>query len=183
MTTDATPNPKVLDLGALLAGIELPTDTVDVYMNAAISYALGKNRTEAKKSGSTKELEKEYRELVEAGLKSRLTFHLQAVPKGILSSLINKAYEKFPKDYNFMGGVIQEPERDDFHANLRWAAHITKMVGPNGEEAPAPTPEQVAQFRDQAPKAAVDAVENAIVALEESARTGFETLAQEHSFL
>lgn len=185
MTTDATPNPKVLDLGALLAGVELPTDTVDVYMNAAISYAITKNRKEMQSATKERkaELEKEYESLVKAGLATRLTVNLKAVPREVRKALIEQSFEKFPREYNFMGGVIPESARDDYHANLRWAAHITGLVGPNGEEGAAPTPEQIADFRAKAPDAAIDAIEEAIVNLETGAKSGFETLAQEHGFL
>jgi hypothetical protein len=187
MTTDATPNPKTLDLGALLAGVELPTDTVDVYMNAAIAYAISKNRaamTKAQVIGGheVKALEKEYDELVKAGEASRITVHLKAVPKGVRKALIKKALDKYKPETNFMGQMIPDAERDDYHANLRWAAHIVKIVAGDAESG-SPTIEEVANFREQAPDAVVDAIEEGIVTLEEGAKSGFDTLAQEHSFL
>jgi hypothetical protein len=187
--TDATPNPKTLDLGALLAGVELPTDTVDVYMNAAVAYAISKNRAAHKKAellgeDGVEALEKEFDELVEAGEASRIVVHLKAVPKGVRKALIQKALDKFPAETNFMGHLVPNSERDDYHANLRWAAHIEKIVAPHANaEAHAPTIEQVESFREQAPDASVDAIENGIVALEEGAKSGFDTLAQEHGFL
>lgn len=187
--TDSTPNPKTLDLAALLAGNEHPTETVEVYMSEAIGYAVYKARKEVERAtilqdkDALEAAENELSELIEAGKKVRLTVHIQGINKGLRKSIIRKSLDKFPAEYDFLGRLTPNQDRDTYHANLMWAAMVTKLVGPDGSEGGAPTPEEAETFRDQAPDAATDAIERAIETLTEGAKSGFETLAQEHGFL
>lgn len=187
--TDSTPNPKTLDLAALLAGNEHPTETVDVYMNEAIGYAIYKAKAASQKAlllddkDGAKKAEEELAELVEAGRKARLTVHLQGINKGLKKSIRRKSLSEYPATYDFLGRLVPDDDRDNLHANLMWSHLITRMVGPNGEETGAPTLEEAENFRSQAPESAIDAIEDAVDLLTKGTKAGFEEIAQGHDFL
>lgn len=187
--TDVTPNPKTLDLGELLAGISYPKDTVEVWLDEATAYEISKADAAIKRAelmGDAElvsKLETEREKLVELGASSRLVFHLTGVSRKVKDDIITKTDEKFKPEYSFMGTRVPNREADDYHANLRWAVHIEKFVAADGSELVAPGPESIEKFRDVAPAPATEAIEKAITNLSEGAKSGFESLAQEHAFL
>lgn len=186
--TDTTPNPKTLDLAGLLAGIEQPEDTVEVFLNKRVMYEIQKAQevirraTALKDDEALKDAEKAYQELAEAGVSSRLVFHIQDTPRHVKKALKMKAERKHPSETTAWGMKIPSEEQTEYYTNLLWSSHIIKVVAQDDSEG-ALSPEDVASFRDTAPDVSVKHVEAAINAFTLDSEKGFETLSQEHGFL
>lgn len=187
--TDVTPNPKTLDLGAVLAGVAYPKDTVEVWLDEATAYEISKADKAIKRAELmgdaelVEKLEEQREKLVELGASSRLVFHLTGVSRRVKEDILSKTDEKFKPEYSIMGTRMPNRQADEYHANLRWAVHVEKFVASDGSELVAPGPESIERFRAVAPAPASDAIENAINDLSDGAKSGFESLAQEHGFL
>lgn len=187
--TDVTPNPKTLDLGAVLAGVAYPKDVVSVYLREDVAYELNKvneaiNRAQLLGEKETLEaLEKERDKLIEIGQASRLEFHLTGVSRKVRQAVVDKVDAEFPPEFNLLGQRMPNSKADDMHANHMWSVHVEKIVAPDGSESIAPSPENIAQFREAAPDLAIRAVEAGIKQFTDGAKSGFESLAQEHAFL
>lgn len=186
--TDTTPNPKTLDLAGLLAGIEQPEDTVEVFLDKKVMYEIQKAQETIRRATALKQkdeletAEKAYKDLAEIGVKSRLVFHLRDTPRHVKKALRMKAERKHASEANAWGMKIPSEEQQEYFTNLLWASHIIKVVDASGAEGEL-TPEDVEKFRDQAPDVSVKHVENAINAFTLETEQGFETLSQEQGFL
>lgn len=186
--TDSTPNPKTLDLAGLLAGIEQPEDTVEVFLNKKVMYEIQKAQevirraTALKDDEALKEAEKAYQELAEAGVKSRLVFHIQDLPRHVKKALKLKAERKHPSETTAWGMKIPGEEQQEYHTNLLWSAHIVKVIAVDGSEGTL-SPEDVEAFRGEAPEVSTKYLESKINGFTIDSEKGFETLSQEHGFL
>lgn len=186
--TDTTPNPKTLDLAGLLAGIEQPEDTVEVFLDKKVMYEIQKAQevirraTALKQKDELEAAEQAYKDLAEAGVKSRLVFHIQDTPRHVKKALRMKAERKHASEATAWGIKVPSEEQQEYFTNLLWASHIIKVIDANGAEGQL-TPEDVASFRDQAPEVSTKRLEEAINAFTLETEQGFETLSQEQGFL
>lgn len=186
--TDSTPNPKTFDLAGLLAGIEQPEDTVEVFLDKRVMYEIQKAQqtirraTALKDEEALKAAEQAYKDLAEVGIKSRLVFHLRDTPRHVKKALRMKAERKHASEPNAWGMKIPSAEQEEYFTNLRWSSHIVKVVAADGAEGEL-SPEDVASFRDSAPDVSVKHIEDAINAFTLETEQGFETLSQEQGFL
>lgn len=186
--TDA-PNAETFDLGAFLAGVNYPTDEVEVFFAEDVAYALNKVNSAIKRAeiledaDALRELEGKRDELINAGLASRLVIHIQGISRRTEKDINAKVMSEYPVETNLIGTVKPNPERAEALANLFWAAYITQIEAPNGSVLTAPGLEDIKRLRDTAPESAIETIESAINGLTTGAKGGFESLAQEHGFL
>lgn len=187
--TDATPNPKALDLGAFLAGQDYPTDEVEVFTSEKIMYELNKAGQALKRAeiledaDAIREIESKRDELIAAGLDSRLVVHLQGIPKKTDRDIQAKALSEHPLETDFLGRPQLNVPYRELLTELYWAAYIVKIEAPDGSALVAPSIEDIRTFRGLAPEAAQAVIEQAIDAFTTGSKSGFETLVQEHGFL
>lgn len=181
---------KTFDIRAVLAGRSYPEDEVAVYFDEAAGYDIGKNELEIRKLamlGRVDEhdaLETENNELKAKLADSRYVFSLRGVPRKLVKDIEAKALKKYPIEYNLLNNKpLPSDEREEYRENLVWSAVVTKITDPDGAVFGAPGPETIAQIRDYAPHTALVKISDAIVALTEGAKSGFEKAAQDADFL
>lgn len=186
--TDSTPNPKTLDLAGLLAGIEQPEDTVEVFLDKKVMYEIQKAQEVIRRATALgdkealKAAEQAYKDLAEAGVSSRLVFHLKDLPRHVKKALKMKAERKHASEATPWGFKVPSDEQQEYHTNLLWSAHIVKVMAADGSEGSL-TPEQIEDFRGRAPEVSTKRLEDAINAFTLETEQGFETLSQEQGFL
>lgn len=184
-----SPDPTTFDLGSFLAGINYPTEELEVFFAEDVAYALNKADEALKKAtvledaDAIRELEAKREELVSKGLASRLIVRIQGISERTDKDIQAKAFTEYPVETNLLGTVKPNPERTEALANLYWAAYITQIEAPDGSVLNAPGLEDVSNLRGLAPKAAIETIEAGINALSTGSKAGFESLVQEHGFL
>lgn len=185
MSDEITPDPKTVNLADVLAGRSFPTETVDIYMDEATAYEISKVNAQiglAKDEKTVSELEETLRSLVEKGAPSRLTLHIRGISRHDRENIVKTVMDLHPVKKDFLGRPETDLDADNTFTNLMWAAMIEKI------EAEAGVVENVSEgdikiLRDNAPDQALALISKAIDALTEGAKSGFETLAQDHDFL
>lgn len=186
--TDA-PDAGTFDIADLFTGKIYPKDSVEVFLDEDTAYAIDKNAKAVTRAlieddkDKLKELAEATEALVKKGAASRVVFHLTGVSRDDRKNILDKVLEEFPQQYNFLNQPVPNNAANDALANRRWAIHIERIERANGSVHVAPTPEDIAVFRGNAPDSAVQAIEEAIEALSEGSKSGFETLVQENGFL
>ncbi len=177
---------KNVSIADILSGIAYPTETVDVYMDESTAYEISKVNAElsvkTRKGLDTSEEESKLDDLVKKGASSLRTIHLQGVSRHDRQNIIRTVMEDHPQKTDFMGRVQPDMEADERYTNLLWAAMIQKIESPAGELSPV-SEADVKTLRGAAPEPALELINKAVAALTEGAKSGFETLAQEHNFL
>lgn len=187
--TDDAPDAKTFDLGAFLAGVNYPTDKVEVFFAEDVAYALNKVNSAIKRAeiledaDALRELQDKRDDLIEKGVASRLVVHIHGISRRTEKDINAKVLSEYPVETNLIGAVKANPERTEALANLFWAAYITQIEAPDGSVLTAPGLEDIKRLRDVAPESAIKTIEDAIDGLTSGAKGGFESLAQEHGFL
>ena len=181
-------NPMTFDLAAVLAGQDYPTDTVTVYFNSALGYAIDKVREGRDlavglgKTKEAKELDQELEGLIKSVKGSEYTVHLTGIPQHVRKSVLAKAQAAFPDKKNAFGIAEDNFEQDQEYTKLLWLAMITKIVDPSGatspiDEAAIDNLIKFAPARDQ------KSINAGINKLSEGSDAGFEFAVQELDFL
>lgn len=183
-------SPKTFDLGAVLAGVEYPTDVVDVYFDEAVAHSiaiLNETMDKLAKSGDTEayaQAETVLDALLEDMKERKYEFHIQAISsrqRRAIEAQV-KATEK-PTAVGPFGNTVRDPEADELYAVLLMQAMVTKIVAPNGAVIERPDYDQCVEFRESAPDFALKALENGILAMGERISKGFETAVKSTDFL
>lgn len=185
MTEDITPHNA--DLADILSGVSLPTDSVDIYMNAQGAYMIYDlndqiRRAEAR-GDDTAELEKTREEVQKAVEGSRRTVELRGVNRHDRDAAIDKVMIDHPQEFDFLGRPKPDLAADRELNATMWALHIQRIVMPNGAALVAPNVETVKAFIAQAPDHAIKTIAEAINGLEKKTTEGFESMVQDHDFL
>lgn len=183
-----TVNAKTFDLGAVLAGQQYPTDTVDVYFDERSTYAIGKLREQVAKLEKANderydEVKAELDALIESLVERKYVFHLTGVPSSVRNAIFDKLEEEFPETKNEYGIVERNPERDEKFLLLMFQAYISKIVAPDGAAIESPSEAELKALRLEAPRHVVRAIEQGISALDARSTTGFETVVKSADFL
>lgn len=177
---------KKLNIADVLSGRSYPTETAEVYMDEAVAYEISKVNAEiaiaTKKGDDVTDLEARLSGLVEKGAGTRLVFHLRGVSRHDRQNIIKAVMEEHPQKTDFLGRPEPDLDADEMYTNLTWAALTEKIEAPGGVVDPVGE-DDIKLLRDNLPDGALDVIAKAVSALTEGAKSGFETLAQEHSFL
>lgn len=189
MTDALTPNPTTFDIADLFTGKAYPKTEVEVFLDEDAAYEITKNSRAttravvAEDTAALKDLEAKHHELVKRAAASKVTFHLTGVSRAERKAMMEKTLEDYPLEYNLLGRPNPNPKADEVHADRKWALHTERIVRADGSQIVAPTPDQIHVFRDNAPDAVVEQIEQAIMDLSDGVKGGFETLVQETGFL
>jgi hypothetical protein len=154
------------DLGDILTEQKQPTDTVDVYLNPAASYAKAQ-LVKAHGNASGDDVAKidaqidEVDALLEA---SHYVVHLRAVPSRMREDITSKALAKYPYKLNLLGqdDPANSRERLAYENDLIWLAQITDVVNPRGQHRANWTFEQMQEFVKALPTKAQNKIDSAI---------------------
>jgi len=158
-----------------------PHDEVNIYLDEQTAYEASLVKT---KLNSTDVLDNEY-EAIEAELnkllktleKSKYVFTITGISEGKREEIYDIATEKYPVEYretknNFTGETkreeIENVERDNFFTSLIWAAHITKIVDPEGNVQGALSPEEADTLRLSLPLASSSMINKSIETIRSS---------------
>lgn len=189
MNENVLPSAGLFDINAVLQGRNYPEVEVDFYIDEASALTLSRIEKELNRLailGRTEEhdaLEPKGQELRKALASARYVYHLRGVPQKVRQDIYKKAYEKYPREQNFVGVEEENPERDQYYTSLLWQAMTVKIVAPNGAVQVNPSLETIQQFRDYAPLAALNAIDAGIQELSAGVKAGFEAAAQDTDFL
>lgn len=181
--------PGVFSIVNTVKGRGYPKSTVDVYISEDIAHKaaqveemLGEiqNQMDSKSTSPNelKSLSKHHEKLIEQKeallqeiSNDKYVFHITGIPEGERDSIEKKAYQKYPAKYDndrnpFTGEStkkeINDPDRQRFFTVLLWAAHIEKVVNPNGDEQKGITPEEAQELRNHLPVASISKITEAI---------------------
>ena len=180
---------KTFDIADMFAGISYPTEVVPFYTNQGVAYEFNKLAEEAieavrnKDETAAKEIEKRREALIKKAESHRYEIHLRGQSRDNRDAVLESVRVKFPVERDFMGREIPNDEADVLYVNKYWALHIEKIVRPDGAVIVAPDETAVKIIRGNSPDSEIAKVEKAIQELTEGAKSGFESLAQEHDFL
>lgn len=182
-------DPKTFDIADMFAGISYPTEVVPFYTNSQIAYEFNKLSREAadavvrkdEKAGA--EIIARQEALVKKAEANRFEIHLRGQSRENRQHVLDAVRAEFPIEKDFLGREEIAPEADEAYINRFWALHIEKIVSPDGSLRVAPTEGEIKVLRGNSPDSELAKVEAAIKALTEGAKSGFESLAQEHDFL
>ena len=186
--TDA-PDFKTFDVADMFAGISYPESEVPFYTDQAIAYEFNKLSQEAleavraKDEKRAKEIEERREALIKKAESNRFTFHLRGQSRDNRDAVLKSVRDKFPVERDFLGRETPNAEADELYINSYWALHITKIVKPDGSVLVAPDAAAIKVIRGNSPDSEVDKIEAAIQELTGGAKSGFESIAQEHDFL
>lgn len=185
MTEDITPHN--VDLADILSGVSLPTDKVDIYLNAQGAHQIAElneliRRAEIK-GDDTSDMEATLEKVKQAVADSRRTIELQGISAREREAALDKVVSEHPVEYDLLGRPKQDLVADRELTATMWALHIKQIIMPNGGVLTAPTVEMVKTFRDSIPDHARDAITEAINALAKKTSEGFESMVQDHDFL
>lgn len=182
------PDFKTFDVADMFSGIAYPTEVVSFYTNSKIAYEFNKLSKEAadavvrKDETAAREIQERQEALVKQAESNRYEIHLRGQSRENRQHVLDAVRGEFPAEKDFLGREEIAPEADEAYINRIWALHIEKIVRPDGaillsDEA------SIKVIRGNAPDSELAKVEKAIQGLTEGAKSGFESLAQEHDFL
>lgn len=180
---------KTFDVADMFAGISYPTEIVPFYTDQGIAYEfhkLAQEAVEVVRSGDEKqgrELDERREELIKKAEAGRYEIHLRGTSRDARDEVLKGVRAKFPVERDFLGRETPNAEADTVYVNRYWALHIEKIVRPDGAVIVAPDEAAISVIRGNAPDSEIDKVEAAIQELSGGAKSGFESLAQEHDFL
>lgn len=180
---------KTFDVADMFAGVTYPESEVPIYTDQGIAYEFNKLAQESadavreKDEKKAKEIEKRREALIKRAESNRYVFHLRGQSRDNRDAILRGVKEEFPPEVDIFGRQKVNAEADALYVNRYWALHITKIVRPDGAAIVAPDEGTIKVIRGQAADSEVDKIEAAIQELTEGAKSGFESLAQEHDFL
>lgn len=182
-------NPATFDVADMFAGVSYPTEVVPFYTDQGVAYEFNKlaqeavAAVEAKDESAAKDIEKRREELIKKAESNRYEVHLRGRSRADRELVLDTVRSEFPPEVDpLFGREKPDAEADKVYINRMWALHIEKIVRPDGaillvDEG------TIKSLRGQAADSELAKVEKAIQNLTEGAKSGFESLAQEHDFL
>jgi len=182
-------NATTFDIADMFAGISYPEEVVPFYTNQAIAYEFHKLTLEAKDAVERKDkkaaedIANRREDLIKKADSNRYEIHLRGQSRENRERVLEKVREEFPAEKDIFGREADNPQADKVYVNRMWALHIEKIVNPQGAINVAPSEQDVAALRGNSPDSEIAKVEAAIQELSTGAKSGFESLAQEHDFL
>jgi len=179
---------KTFDLGQVLAGTKFPETEVDIFFDESIGFEIYRAEQAlraAEIAGNEEELKRvqdRIEELKKSAQNDRYRVTVRGVPESVRKNCLNKARDKFEVEYSFLGQEQPDARRDDLYNELLWNASLVKITGPDGAEA-IPSEENIRALRTNVGRSVVGAINVAINDLVEGTKSGFESAAQDPSFL
>lgn len=181
-------NHKTFDLAAVISGIGFPEHTVTVYLDERVGFEIYRANEALRNAEirgneeALKRIAEELDALKEKRADQAYKVTVRGVPESTRKACDARARKEFPVDYNFMGQVTPEPQRDDLYNHLLWVASVVRFEAADGSVAVV-NEDLVKQLREEAGRSVIQTIAGAIRELEEGAKKGFETDAQDVDFL
>lgn len=179
---------KTFDLGAVIAGIGFPEETVTVHFDEGLGYRIHKVE-EALRGAEIRqdairvtELDSELVELKQAAKETAYKVTLRGLPESDRKSCDKKAREKYEVEYSFLGQPTPNPDRDDYYNSLLWAKSIVRFEDPSGASS-VPSEKNILDIRENAGRTLIARIADGINNLIEGTKAGFESAAQDVDFL
>ena len=170
---------KIIDITEVLAGRTMPKDRIPVFVDEQVMVEFAKVCFKADRGD---EDAARYRdEIVSQMAEMVLWVEIQKPPRHVLRAINAQMLKDFPPKYSPLGLPLPDPEAAEEHEVRTWAAHLTAIESASGV-IPTST-ETVRVIRDQFPQASIDAIANAINAMVEGAKSGYDQAVQELGFL
>lgn len=182
-------DPKTFDLAAVLAGIDYPETTVDVYFNNDLAYKVAtlNERLDQLSAVGGKEyekLQKEFDNFIDEVKQHKFTFHIKGVPTSVENSINETIRTQYPVKRNALGiAESDNAEADNAYVRLVMQSYISKIVAPDGSVITAPSAEDIDTLFDNAPQHALAVIQDAIVQLKMKTSQGFEIGVKSADFL
>lgn len=184
-----TLNAASFDIADMFTGISYPTEVVPFYTDQAIAYEFNKLSQDAldainrKDEEAGREIEARRESLLKKAEANRFEIHLRGQSRDRRQAVRDAVDAEYPSEPDIFGRVKVNPKGDEVFVNRYWALHVERIVSPNGGMLAAPSEADIKALRGQSPDSELAKVEAAIQNLTEGAKSGFESLAQEHDFL
>lgn len=181
-------NHETFDLGQVLAGTKFPETEVDIFFDESIGFQIYRAQQalrEAEIAGNEEELKQvqdRVEELKTQARDVRYTVTVRGIPESVRKNCLQKSRDKFEVEYSFLNQELPNAQRDDLFNELLWNASIVKITDPKGAAA-IPTEDHIRTLRTQVGRSVVGTINNAITELVEGSKAGFESAAQDPSFL
>lgn len=158
------------DLRTVLADRAYPTTSQKVWMNEAVWFeidAIEKALATETDEDRVAELEAELAQLEDRKSDEAFRIHLRAVSNRAKEDMISAALHQFPVKYDLYGREDFETKRnrEKLIEELSFAAHITKIVSPTGQEQILNEENRrdvTRSFLDNAPTFSIEIVDEAI---------------------
>lgn len=180
---------NTFDLGEVLAGRGYPTLDVPVYLDEATAFAIHQAKKELDRlqllgdKDAYAKVEADLFALIEKVNDQKYVFSLKGVPRKVKKDILLKVNAKHPVELDLLGRETPSMDRDELYTELIWSVHVVSITAPSGKKIEAPSVETLNGFRDEAPQAAVEAVQAGIDELSSGSKEGFEAAARNTDFL
>lgn len=180
---------KTHDIADMFAGVSYPTAVVPFYTDQGIAYEFNKLANESvdalrnKDEDAARDIEERRESLIKKAESNRYEIHLRGQSRENRERVLEKVREEFPIERDMFGRETPNAAADKVYVNRYWALHVERIVFPDGGMIAAPSEADIRTLRGQSPDSELDKVEKAIQELTSGAKSGFESLAQEHDFL
>lgn len=192
--SDAKPDVKTFDLGAVLAGRGYPETEVTVYFDEATGLAISEANeklselaglaatdSSGKRSKEYDSLEAELAKMVASLSERKFTIKIKGTPPKVKQDILRQVDAKFPAKRDAFGREDFDQSREDEFQRLMWATHIVRIIDPSGAEI-TPTEDDVKDLRDLAPLADQLSISQGIAHVGEAGK-GFSIAARDVDFL
>ena len=179
---------KTFDLGKVLAGIDYPETSVDVYFDEKLGFTIKRLKDaidEADRRDNLKvaaQLQEELDNLVSKIASAKYTVHLKGIPEGERRIILDGVRADMPPTKNMWGQEEDNPEADQEFMRRLWRAMIVKIEDPEGAVSTG-SDETVKLLQEKAPRTAQAAITSAVTELLTGAAEGFEFAAKQADFL
>lgn len=183
------PDFKTFDIADMFAGISYPEDSVTINTDARAAFEIHRLKEEAlravqdKDEAKGRDVESRLKALLEKAKNTQFTIHVRGVSRDDRRNVEEIVEAEFPTKRDLFGREEVNRAGNEKYENLMWALYITRIERPDGSALVAPTEADVALIRGRTPESELLRVAEAIRGLQEGAKGGFETLAQDTDFL
>ena len=158
-----------------------PHDEVNVYLDEETAYEASQAKEALKKIDildvEYAAAEEKFNKLMDKLEQSKYVFHIKGISEGKREEMFNLSLEKYPAKFtesknSFTGEVkkeeIESVERNNLFTSMIWAAHIVKIVAPDGSVQENLMPEEAVEVRTSLPIASSALVNRSIEKVREA---------------
>lgn len=189
MTDEIAGKPETFDLIAAIEGTTRPETEVPFWFDERAAQAIANIEAELQRLlalGKVDEytaLEDVKVQLIEDMKTSQYTVTVKGIPTEVEKSILLAASAKFPDKTNAFGQSEPNIEGMEYLDVLMLQAYIAKFEAPNGAIKTSLSEDEVILLKNKAPKASLQAINQAIRDLNEGPKSGYDQIVQGLSFL
>jgi hypothetical protein len=179
--TEEAKKPGTFSIVNALKDRAYPQDEVNVYLDEETAYKASQAKQVLSKIDSLDveyaAAEEKFNKLMDKLQESKYVFHIKGISEGKREEIFNLSVQKYPAEFNetknaFTGEVkkeeIESVDRNNLFTAMIWAAHILKIVAPDGSVQGDLMPEDAAELRTSLPIASSALVNRSIEKVREA---------------